>query len=108
MQQVQVPALVRELRSHMAHSQKNQNIKLKWYCNKFSKDFKNGPHPKKKKQFSPILLFGRDTALGEIPVFSLLDESNKSFLLPVFGLVVSFGGELSFQVIKDTQTIVVN
>ena len=41
-------------------------------------------------------------------MFSLLDESNKSFLLPVFGLVVSFGGELSFQVIKDTQTIVVN
>ena len=30
-----------------------------------------------------------DTALGEIPVFSLLAESNKSFLLPVFGLVVS-------------------
>ena len=24
---------------------KNQNIKQKQYCNKFSKDFKNGPHP---------------------------------------------------------------
>ena len=23
---------------------KNQNIKQKQYCNKFSKDFKNGPH----------------------------------------------------------------
>ena len=25
---------------------KNQNIKQKQYCNKFSKDFKNGPHQK--------------------------------------------------------------
>ena len=25
----------------------NQNIKQKQYCNKFNKDFKNGPHPKK-------------------------------------------------------------
>ena len=31
---------------------KNQNIKQKQYCNKFNKDFKNGPHQKKifKKQ----------------------------------------------------------
>ena len=28
---------------------KNQNIKQKQYCNKFNKDFKNGPHQKKKK-----------------------------------------------------------
>ena len=28
---------------------KKQNIKQKQYCNKFSKDFKNGPHQKKKK-----------------------------------------------------------
>ena len=27
----------------------NQNKKQKQYCNKFNKDFKNGPHPKKKK-----------------------------------------------------------
>ena len=27
---------------------KNQNIKQKQYCNKFNKDFKNDPHPKKK------------------------------------------------------------
>ena len=26
---------------------KNQNMKQKQYCNKFSKDLKNGPHPKK-------------------------------------------------------------
>ena len=25
---------------------KNQNVKQKLYCNKFSKDFKNGPHQK--------------------------------------------------------------
>ena len=27
---------------------KYQNIKQKQYCNKFNKDFKNGPHQKKK------------------------------------------------------------
>ena len=26
---------------------RNQNIKQKQYCNKFNKDFKNGPHQKK-------------------------------------------------------------
>ena len=26
---------------------KNQNVKQKQYCNKFNKDFKNGPHQKK-------------------------------------------------------------
>ena len=26
---------------------KNQNIKQKQHCNKFNKDFKNGPHPEK-------------------------------------------------------------
>ena len=30
-------------------SYKNQNIKQKQYCNKLNKDFKNGPHQKKKK-----------------------------------------------------------
>ena len=36
--------VVRELRSHMLHGQKN--IKQKRYCNKFNKDFKNGLHKK--------------------------------------------------------------
>ena len=30
---------------------KHQNIKQKQYCNKFNKDFKNGPHSKKKMVF---------------------------------------------------------
>ena len=29
---------------------KNQNIKQKQYCNKFNKNFKNGPHKKKSKK----------------------------------------------------------
>ena len=36
---------------------KNQNIKQKQYCNKFNKDFKNGPQEKnlkKKKAFCPF------------------------------------------------------
>ena len=49
-QGVQVPSLVGELRSHMTWGQKKQNIKQKQYCNKYNKDFKNGPHPKKEKK----------------------------------------------------------
>ena len=29
---------------------KKPNIKQKQYCNKFSQDFKNGPHQKKKRE----------------------------------------------------------
>ena len=29
---------------------KNQNVKQKQYCNKFNKDFKNGPHQKDLKK----------------------------------------------------------
>ena len=47
MQGVQVQSLDRELRSHMPHHQKTKNIRQKQYCNKFNKDFKNGPHQKK-------------------------------------------------------------
>ena len=38
-----------------ASGPKNQNIKQKQYCNKFNKDFKNGPHQKvlKKKKIAP-------------------------------------------------------
>ena len=39
--------LHRDLRSHMPQGQKSQKIKQKQYCNRFNKDFKNGPHPKK-------------------------------------------------------------
>ena len=38
-----------------ASGPKNQNIKQKQYCNKFNKDFKNGPYQKKKKRLSVIL-----------------------------------------------------
>ena len=41
MQEVQVPSLVEELRSHMPCGQKkHQNIKQKQCCNKFNKDLK--------------------------------------------------------------------
>ena len=48
-QEVGVQFLVRELRFHVPHGQKNQNIKQKQYCNKFNGDFKNGLHQKKLK-----------------------------------------------------------
>ena len=44
MQGVRVLSLVRELRFHMHHNQKNQNIKQQQCCNKFNEDFLNGPH----------------------------------------------------------------
>ena len=34
-----------------ASQSKNKNIKQKQHCNKFNKDFKNGPHQKKKEFF---------------------------------------------------------
>ena len=48
--------LVRELRSHMPQNKTKQNVKQKQYCNKFNKDFKNGPYQntnlkKKKTEF---------------------------------------------------------
>ena len=37
-------------RTNVSHTLqlKNENLKQKHYCKKFSKDFKNGPHQKKK------------------------------------------------------------
>ena len=37
-----------------ASQSKYQNIKQKQYCNKFSKDFKNGQHQKKEKKDYPV------------------------------------------------------
>ena len=179
-----VGSLVREL-GPTCLATKHQNIKYKQYCNKFKKNFKNGPRQKKKnlkKKFyekqnkqklnslatkrspspssreirnhltqplssagtqaptresdrvmtrtlvaainssldsadfcpnsmlsspllkpfhedacnlqcktSPILLFGEELLRERCPMFSLLPESNTSFLLPLSGLVVSFG-----------------
>ena len=44
-----VQSLVGKLGSHRLWGQKNQNIKQKQYCNKFNKDLKKSPHPKKEK-----------------------------------------------------------
>ena len=42
---------------------KNQNMKQKQYCDKFNKDFKNGPHQKnlKKKKINKIQTFIQHT-----------------------------------------------
>jgi len=37
----------------------HQNIKQKQYCNKFNKDFKNGPHQKEKKKRKKLSRYGR-------------------------------------------------
>ena len=51
MQGVRDQSLLEELRYHMPHSQKNQNIKQKDYWSKCNKEFKSGPHQKKKKHW---------------------------------------------------------
>ena len=48
MRGLQIQTLVRELRSTGLLTKKNQNIKQKQCCNKFNKDFENGPHTKVK------------------------------------------------------------
>ena len=53
-QGVGVLSLVGELRFHLPHDQKNQNVGQKQYCNKISKDFKDVP---REKMF--LLLFSR-------------------------------------------------
>lgn len=64
MQGVQVPSLGRELRLHISHNHKNQNIKQKQGCNKFNKDIKmvhikkmEGGEEKEEKENNRRLLF---------------------------------------------------
>ena len=55
-----------EAKTLHASSPKNQSVKQKQYCNKFSKDFKNGPHPKKflKKKKLSTTLSPRETEMS--------------------------------------------
>ena len=43
--------------SHVSQPKK-QSIKQKRYCNKFHKDFKNGPHQEKKNLKKKLFIFG--------------------------------------------------
>ena len=52
---------------------KNQDIKRKQYCNKFSKDFKNGPHQKVLKKKKLIVV---------------------AILLPIYCLRISYLGSM--------------
>ena len=45
-----IPGPGRGARIPRALRPKDQNIKQKQYCDKFSEDFKNGPHQKKKRK----------------------------------------------------------
>ena len=51
---------------------KNQNIKQKQYCNKFSKDFKNGPHQKRNLKKILICKFHHPCCLYVYWLVSLL------------------------------------
>ena len=56
--QVSIPGQGTQI-SHMPWVQKSQNLKQKQSCNKFNKDFKNGPSQKKNFFF----IFGSETFL---------------------------------------------
>ena len=45
-QRAKIPHALRPKRKTTKTKTKHQNIKQKQYCNKFNKDFKNGPHQK--------------------------------------------------------------
>ena len=51
-----VCSLVQELRSHMPHGHRNQNVKQKQYCNKFNNLKIYGPHQKKSLKISLIVI----------------------------------------------------
>ena len=54
MQGLQIQSLIGELRSHMSQGQQTEHKQQKQYCNKFNKDFKNGPHQRKKNFFKSV------------------------------------------------------
>jgi len=62
---------------------KKQNIKQKQYCKKFNKDFKNGPHLKKKKKKKTPLKY-KENCLAEtfiqFPKFKMLKGSSDALL----------------------------
>ena len=49
---MQVQSLIGELRCHMVHTPKKQNIKQKQSCDKLNENCSNDPHSKKKKKVS--------------------------------------------------------
>ena len=75
MQGVLIQFLVRKLRSHThALPSKNQAIKQKQYCNKFIKDFLNGPHSKNnllKNHFKPSEWFLRNYSILKVSLSEL-------------------------------------
>ena len=56
MQGLQIQSLIGEPRSHMPQGQQTEHKQQKQYCNKFNKDFKNGPHQKKFYKALKIML----------------------------------------------------
>ena len=85
MQGTQVQSLVRELRYHMLHDQKKQNIKQKQHCNKFSKNSENVPYQKKKNLLKNHMITV-NYSTDQIPLFLLapgkwLTLSRHTFLM---------------------------
>ena len=68
-------------------SRGQENIKQKQHCNKFSKDFKNGPHPKKnikkKKELFPAFLLHLNPSVLPATPHSVLISFTK--MLPLSG-----------------------
>ena len=68
---------------------KKQNIKQKQYCNKFSKDFKNGPHQKKNLKKKYLL----GTILSTIHINLFYSHANPMGLVQLLPLSTFEDGE---------------
>ena len=73
---------------------KNQNIKQKQYCNKFNKDFKNGPHQKKS---SKKIAWSRVQACIILNIKHFKENSYLGYLF-----VSTDGGMNAFVLLRET------
>ena len=63
-------SLIGKLRSHILHGKKKKKNRIqKQYCNKFNKDFKNGPRQKKKKR--KVAIAGLNNVLKSVRKITL-------------------------------------
>ena len=73
--------LVKGLRYYRPHrAKKKQNIKKRQYCNKFNKDFKNGPPQKRKKKVTGQQRQPKVEVPGGSPSSNLLMDGGRSVL----------------------------
>ena len=77
---MQVGSLIGELGLHVPPGPKHQSVKQKQNCNKFNKDFKNGPPQKRKKKVTGQQRQPKVEVPGGSPSSNLLMDGGRSVL----------------------------